>query len=90
MTRAHSTQHEMTHLEQAMCDPADLYATPDALLKDTNLTRKEKLRVLENWRDETKHLLESIAENMCADEGSACEEELLQEICRMIDVLKHE
>ncbi|MCC6597559.1 MAG: hypothetical protein IT559_02070 [Alphaproteobacteria bacterium] len=77
------------HRKEAMQDPGDTYLSPEDVLKDTALSREQRMEVLVNWSDEIRHILESKSENMCPEEGTACEEELLQQLMQAIDVLNN-
>jgi len=79
------TQHK-THQKEAMQHPGALYKSPEDILKDDSLSSERKLAVLKNWADSVQQKLEATSENMCPDEGSSCEEGLLQQITRCIDI----
>ncbi|RUO80396.1 hypothetical protein CWI84_04850 [Idiomarina tyrosinivorans] len=51
-------------LSKALKNPADVYANPDAVLKDANLTDAEKIQVLEQWRLDAVEAEVADSENM--------------------------
>lgn len=82
-------QDRNLHMKEAMRDPGDTYASPEDVLEDRFLSASEKRKVLANWADEMRHILESRAENMSPAESGAVEEAMLQKITSAIDSLDH-
>ncbi len=67
------------------------YNTPDAVMRDKDLSTPEKLKILEDWKLDANRLLTSSNENMPAEkEDSGDAGELLQEINHAIDYLNRE
>ena len=56
--------HKATEIDSAMQHPDAVYTEPEEVMADTTLSYEEKMKVLQNWADETKQLLEAEAENM--------------------------
>ena len=68
-----------------MKDPAELYATPEALLSDPQRSRADKIELLERWRfDETRRAV-AAAEGMPGGEP-----DLLQRIEAALRTLQGE
>ena len=51
-------------LKHAMVSPDDRYSSAADVLRDTELSIQDKIKVLENWKDELIQHLESENENM--------------------------
>tara|TARA_R110002096_G_scaffold320929_6_gene514959 strand:- start:2649 stop:2939 length:291 start_codon:yes stop_codon:yes gene_type:complete len=81
------TQEQKSYLEKAMQDPGDLFGVPEDVLQDDRLSDEAKVKVLRNWADEMKHILESKAENMHPEICSTAEEALLQKISKTLSGL---
>ena len=56
--------------EGMMTDVAKHFATPQALLEDQDLTRPQKLKLLEQWDYDMQLLLTASEENMPSPDGS--------------------
>lgn len=56
--------------EKALLDPAAVYGTPEAVLRDDSLSTEHKLEVLRHWEAEAVHLQESEAEGLVGGEAS--------------------
>ena len=76
------------HLTEAMQKPGDVYATPKAVLEDEALSAEDKRKVLENWANEMKYLLESTDQNMPPLQDDKDPEELLQDILAALETLE--
>lgn len=87
-SREESLAPHKKYMGEAMKHPEAVFKEPQEIMKDNNLTYKEKLRVLENWSDEVRHVLESGAENMNPGVTTVRENELLRKISTMIAELK--
>ncbi len=83
---AYRTQHH----KHAMQNPGGVFAAPEDVLKDDDLSSEEKQQVLENWADEVKHILESQAENMRPNKETRVEEPLLQRITKTMASLRQQ
>ncbi|MEE9452385.1 MAG: hypothetical protein V3V61_06490 [Gammaproteobacteria bacterium] len=69
----------MTKLEQALSDPSGVYRTPDEVVKDPDLTRKEKIKILHVWHYDALDLAVASEENMAgSDEDSMLLPQILQ------------
>jgi len=53
----------------AIADPSRVFANPMAVLEAKDLSRDEKVLVLQNWELDAKRLLESADENMTDERG---------------------
>jgi hypothetical protein len=51
-------------LQQALNDPADVFETPDAVVQHPDLTREQKVQILNNWQLDASRLVESEGEGM--------------------------
>ncbi len=56
-------------VNQAIADPSRMFPNPMAVVQATNLSREEKIKVLQNWELDAKRLLESADENMTDERG---------------------
>jgi hypothetical protein len=52
------------NLERALNDPADVFESPDAVVRHPGLTREQKVQILNNWQLDASRLLESEGEGM--------------------------
>lgn len=68
---------------EALRNPSEVYRHPGAVVKDRDLSDKQKLEILEHWQAEAVELQESEGEGMGGGERS-----LLSEITRAIHQLK--
>jgi hypothetical protein len=68
---------------EALKHPSEVYRHPGAVVKDRELSDKQKLEILEHWEAEAVELQESEGEGMGGGERS-----LLTEITRAIHQLK--
>ena len=53
----------------AIADPSRMFTNPMAVLEAKDLSRDEKILVLQNWELDAKRLLESADENMTDERG---------------------
>lgn len=74
-------------LQNAIKDPASVYATPHDVVRDDRTTHAEKVKILENWALDQKRLLTSEAENMGEDVETENPAVLLQEISKAKEAL---
>ena len=72
-------------VEKAIGDPSRLFPNPSAVLVAEDLSREEKIKVLQSWELDAKRLLESADENMTDDHGR--ERNQLPEIQKALRVL---
>ncbi len=56
-------------VNEAIADPSRMFPNPTAVLDAKNLSRAEKIKVLQNWELDAKRLLESADENMTDERG---------------------
>jgi hypothetical protein len=56
----------VTDKAQETPNPAEKYGSPDEVLRQSNLTKEQKLKILKDWEDEQKALLRADDENMPA------------------------
>jgi hypothetical protein len=56
-------------VNEAIADPSRMFPNPLAVVQATNLSREEKIKVLQNWELDAKRLLESADENMTDERG---------------------
>ncbi len=57
-------------MEKVMGNPQASYADPQEVVCDRELSREEKIEVLENWKAEAVHVQESTAEGFDGGEPS--------------------
>ncbi len=82
-------RHKATEIDNAMQHPDAVYAEPEEVMADTTLSYDEKMKVLQNWADETKQLLEAEAENMPPERPEPHHaESTLQKINTLIETLE--
>ena len=55
-------------IEHALKDPADAFASPEAVLEDDRLSAEQKKMILEQWLQDARQLEEAAAENMAGGE----------------------
>lgn len=53
--------------DRILADPASAYAIPEDVLKDSRLTRAQKIKVLEQWAFDARELQVAEEENMRGD-----------------------
>ena len=58
------------NLQQALNDPADVFETPDAVVRHPGLTREQKVQILNNWQLDASRLEGSEGEGMMGGEGA--------------------
>src|SRR5918998_4746269 len=58
------------NLQQALNDPADVFETPDAVIRHPGLTREQKVQILNNWQLDASRLEGSEGEGMMGGEGA--------------------
>jgi hypothetical protein len=51
-------------VNEAIADPSRMFPNPMAVLEAKDLSREEKIKVLQSWELDAKRLLESADENM--------------------------
>ena len=56
--------NETNDFDTVATNPAAYYSSPEAVLDDPELTREQKLRLLEEWEIDLKRTLESDSEGM--------------------------
>ncbi len=54
-------------LERALNDPADLFESPDAVVRHAALSREQKIRILNNWQLDASRLEGSEGEGMMGE-----------------------
>lgn len=75
-------------VNKAIADPSRVFPDPMAVLQASDLSREEKVKVLQNWELDAKRLLESADENMTDERGR--EKNLLPEIHKALRALEAE
>jgi len=65
---------ETLDVDAAVLDPANHFASPLDVLRDSRLTKGEKKRVLESWVRDAQQLLQAEAENMPGPERPRLQE----------------
>lgn len=75
-------------VNKAIADPSRVFPDPMAVLAASDLSREEKVKVLQNWELDAKRLLESADENMTDERGR--EKNLLPEIHKALRTLEAE
>ena len=55
------------NLERALNDPADVFETPDAVVRHPVLTREQKIQILHNWQLDASRLEGSEGEGMMGE-----------------------
>jgi hypothetical protein len=56
-------------LERALNDPADLFESPDAVVRHPALTREQKVQILNNWQLDASRLEGSEGEGMKGEDA---------------------
>lgn len=56
-------------VNEAIADPSRMFPNPMAVLEASDLSREEKIQVLQSWELDAKRLLESADENMTDERG---------------------
>lgn len=72
-------------VNEAIADPSRMFPNPTAVLEAKDLSREEKIKVLQSWEHDAKRLLESADENMTDERGR--EGNQLPEIQKALRVL---
>jgi hypothetical protein len=67
--RAEVTEMSEVNLERALSDPADLFESPDAVVRHPTLTREQKVQILNNWQLDASRLEASEGEGMCGEDA---------------------
>jgi len=75
-------------VNQAIADPSRMFPNPMDVLAAKDLSREEKIKVLQSWEHDAKRLLESADENMTDERGR--ERNQLPEIQKALRVLDKE
>lgn len=52
------------NIEQAMLDPTSVFSSPDDVLNEQSLTRKQKFKILHQWEYDARQLEVAEDENM--------------------------
>ena len=56
-------------VSEAIADPSLVFPDPASVLAAKDLSRDEKIKILQNWELDAKRLLESADENMTDERG---------------------
>jgi len=56
-------------VSEAIADPSRVFPDPTSVLAAQDLSRDEKIKILQNWELDAKRLLESADENMTDERG---------------------
>ena len=56
-------------VSEAIADPSRMFHSPAAVVDARDLSREEKIKILQNWELDAKRLLESADENMTDERG---------------------
>ena len=72
-------------VNEAIADPSRMFPNPMAVVEAKDLSRDEKIKVLQNWELDARRLLEADDENMSDERGR--ERNQLPEIHRALKVL---
>ncbi len=73
---------------KAIADPSRMFPSPSAVLEAGDLSRAEKIKVLQSWELDARRLLESADENMTDERGR--EHNQLPEIQKALRALDSE
>jgi len=79
----HDKKCESVDMGMAMLDPGAVFASPDALLARTDLSRKEKIEILQRWEYDASEEAVATEEGMGGGNG-----DLLQRVLVALDRLK--
>lgn len=66
----------MEKFDELLKDPSRHYSVPQAIAEDQNLSREQKLRLLESWAADEERLQVATEENMGGGESSRLDEVL--------------
>lgn len=66
----------MEKFDELLKDPSRYYSAPRAIEEDKNLSREQKLSLLESWAADEERLQVATEENMDGGEGSRLDEVL--------------
>ena len=72
-------------VNEAIADPSRMFPNPMAVVEAKDLSRDEKIKVLQNWELDARRLLEADDENMSDERGR--ERNQLPEIHRALKAL---
>jgi hypothetical protein len=75
-------------VNKAIADPSRMFPNPTAVLEAKDLSKEEKIKILQSWEHDAKRLLESADENMTDERGR--EGNQLPEIQKALRTLGHE
>jgi hypothetical protein len=75
-------------VNQAIADPSRTFPNPMDVLAARDLSREEKIKILQSWEHDAKRLLESADENMTDERGR--ERDQLPEIQKALRALDKE
>jgi hypothetical protein len=56
-------------VDKAIADPLRVFNTPMEVVEASDLSREEKIKILENWELDARRLIESAGENMIDEKG---------------------
>lgn len=56
-------------VDKAIADPLRVFNTPMEVVEARELSREEKIKILENWELDARRLIESAGENMIDEKG---------------------
>ena len=81
----HDNRTRKIDLEKALLDPAGEFSTPDQLLHEASLSKKQKIEILRRWEYDASE------ESVAAEEGMGeVDGVLLQQIIRALQGLTEE
>jgi hypothetical protein len=63
----------MVDFDTAKCDPASVFATPEAVLQSTEFDREQKIEILRSWAYDAKEMAVADQENMSGGENDLME-----------------
>jgi hypothetical protein len=64
-TRPNDTRPPETLAEAARISPTTVFDAPEDVVESTDLTKREKVRILEQWESDAKSLQRATDEGMC-------------------------
>ena len=64
----------MSVLKKALLDPSSVYKSPDRVIKDKSLSRKQKIEILRRWEYDAIELQVAEEENMQGQNGKLLDE----------------
>lgn len=60
----------MIDIEKAMFNPSAVFRSPEAVVACPDLTKEQKIKILEQWEYDEQEIQVSIEENMAGNETS--------------------